>query len=134
MLRKFPILFYIALTMLTVNAHDNKSAEGTPLHSDASTSTMLNKEDVLPILDKLSAEDKKNIEAIQKQILSWPKETFEEVKTYREFVIAAHKKAEDMYNALSPEAKEAISIEAKIKEKLSPDSIKLLEQIRIINK
>ncbi len=83
------------------------------------------------ILDRFSAEDKKVLKEIQTKIANWPENLFSEIREYREFVISARNKAEKKYQALSPEAKEAINIEKTLKEKLSPGALKLLHDVEL---
>jgi hypothetical protein len=83
------------------------------------------------IIDSLPAEDKRTISAIKAQIATWPKEVFDEITAYREFVINSRKIAKQKYLLLSPEAKSALEAEVQIKAGLSPSTASTLENLQV---
>ena len=87
--------------------------------------------DLQKVLERFTPEDKKVIKRIQDQIITWSEDIFTEIRAYREFVIDARKKAEKQYNTLSPEAKQAITIEKDLKSKLSPGALKVLNGVEL---
>lgn len=81
--------------------------------------------------DSLSATDKSAIEKIKSQMSAWPKDVIDELRNYRQFVIDAQREAIRRYAKLSPVAKEAIRLEERMRQSLSPQALQLLDSIRI---
>jgi predicted nucleic acid-binding Zn-ribbon protein len=86
-------------------------------------------EDLDQVLNSLSDNDRKIVIDIKQEILTWPKKVRDEVKEYQDFIITLRAEADDRYNALSPEAKNALKKEEQITSTLSPEAIKKLEDI-----
>ena len=93
--------------------------------------TVVNAEQLQKIISSLPEKEKKIISAIKAQITTWPKEVFDEISSYREFVIGARKIAKQKYAFLSQEARRALETEKQLKEKLSPSTIKTLENLEV---
>jgi len=86
---------------------------------------------VQEIIDSLPEQDKRIISAVRVQISTWPKEVFDEISAYREFVISARNIAKQKYTMLSPEAKNALETEKQLKAKLSPSTAQTLEGLEV---
>ncbi|NRA73572.1 MAG: hypothetical protein HRU36_02350 [Rickettsiales bacterium] len=83
------------------------------------------------IIDSLPEQDKKTLVTIRKQISTWPKEVFDEISDYREFIINSRNIAQQKYELLSQEAKKALETERHLKSKLSQSTIKTLENLEV---
>jgi hypothetical protein len=83
------------------------------------------------VIDSLPEEDRRTISAIRAQISTWPKEVFDEISAYREFVISSRKVAKQKYTLLSQEAKSALETERQLKIKLSPQTAQILESLEV---
>ena len=83
------------------------------------------------IIDSFPEKDRKIITTIRKQITTWPKEVFDEISDYREFIISARKVAQQKYDLLSPEAKSALETERHLKSKLSTNTVRTLESLEV---
>lgn len=83
------------------------------------------------VIDSLPEEDRRTISAIRVQIATWPREVFDEISAYREFVISSRKVAKQKYALLSQEAKSALETERQLKIKLSPQTAQILESLEV---
>lgn len=149
----FKILYAIVLTIFTFTAIsafsvDTKTAINTKSPPKKTTSEdkakqlvdqktlLVTDKQLEEIIDKLSTAERDAIIKIQKEIADWPKSIFDEISSYREFVITARKIAAEKYSKLTPEARQALDREKSLKAQLSPATIKFLEtvQLRAVNK
>jgi hypothetical protein len=85
------------------------------------------------IIDSFPEDDRRTIKAVKVQIATWPKEIFDEISAYREFVISSRRVAKQKYSLLSQEAKSALETERQLKQKLSPDTARTLENLEVRN-
>jgi hypothetical protein len=117
----------------TIAAHgtDKKQTEKKLEDEKGQPVVYMTEEEVKAMLDKLSSTDKAALKNIQDQILNWPKQVFDEVKAYREFIINSRKAAKEKYEKLSEAAKEAMRIEESMKTLLSTDALNTLATIKI---
>ena len=89
-------------------------------------------EELQKIMDGLPEQDRKIVGSVRTQIAAWPRKVFEEISAYREFVINARNIAKRKYASLSPEAKSALETEKELKSRLSPTTMKILEELEVI--
>ena len=97
----------------------------------ATKKTIVGVDELKKIIDSLPEKDRKIISAIKKQISTWPKEVFDEISDYREFIISSRNIAQYKYSLLSPEAKSALETERHLKAKLSQDTVRTLETLKV---
>ena len=97
----------------------------------ASKKKVIDIDQLKEIIDSLPSQDKKIITSIRKQIATWPREVFDEISDYREFIISARKVAQQKYDLLSPEAKSALESEKHLKSKLSKNTVATLESLEV---
>lgn len=88
-------------------------------------------ESLQEVVNNLSDDDRKIVLEIQQEISTWPANLIEELNLYREFVLNARKEAEARYDNLSPQAKNALSIEKTLKAKLSPKAVEALSDAHL---
>ncbi len=124
-------------TKKVVDIHENSdstSAPQDPKQTPAQTplkKTFLTDEELQAVIAKLPDKEKEIIAKIQNEISLWPKSVFNEISTYREFVMTARKIAEEKYKKLSLEAKNAIDHEKQLKAQLTPETVRILETIQL---
>ena len=115
------------------NGKNNDENSVKPTKPDLSQARIIDIDQLQKIIDSFPEEDRRTIKAIKVQIATWPKEVFDEISSYREFVISARRIAKQKYTLLSPEAKSALETERQLKQKLSPATAKILEELEIKN-
>lgn len=81
------------------------------------------------VINSLSDQDRKVVLEIQQEISTWSQDVINELTNYREFVLNAREEAEKKYNALTPQAKQALKIESDLKSKLSTGAIEKLDHV-----
>ena len=130
----FLAFYFIGVPIIGHSATVQPESSKAETKTEPQDKTLITDENVQQILNKFSDGDKQVLKQIQDQISTWPREVFEEIRAYKTFVIEARKKAEALYSALSPEAKEAMKIEQTLKDKLSPNAVAVLGSIELQKK
>lgn len=110
---------------------ETKKAEGERLKKRVLEKTEIGMDQLHTIMDKLPPNDKNVLSAIKTQIATWSPEIFEEISSYREFVINSRKIAQQKYESLSSEAKTALETEKKLKAQLTQETVKALEALDV---
>ena len=105
--------------------------EKTTKHLKVLKEKIVDVDQLQEIIDDLPAKDKRIITSVKVQISTWPKEVFDEISEYREFVISSRKFAKQKYELLSPEAKTALETEKQLKARLSPETANILESLEV---
>ncbi len=106
-----------------------KTAEGDRIRQPVAERTSVDTDQLQAIIEKLPPSDQKVLSAVRTQIATWPQEIFEEISSYREFVIGARKIAQQKYDLLSQEAKSALESEKQLKAQLSSETVQKLEAL-----
>jgi hypothetical protein len=99
--------------------------------TEPTSMTFVDIDQLQKVIDSLPEEDRRTISAIRAQITTWPREVFDEISAYREFVISSRKVAKQKYALLSQEAKSALETERQLKIKLSPQTARILESLEV---
>jgi hypothetical protein len=84
-------------------------------------------EDTESIINDLSDEDRKVVIEIKQEISTWPKAVKDEIKSYQDLIILLRAQAQEKYDALSAESKNALKKQEQLTSKLSPPAIAALE-------
>jgi len=129
MLKQLITVAFLAFYFIGVPVIGHSANVKTETPPESQDKILLTEENIQQVLNKLTDTDKQVLKQIQDQISTWPREVFEEIRAYKTFVIEARKKAEALYSALSPEAKEAMKIEQDLKGKLSPNAVTVLGNV-----
>lgn len=108
-----------------------QKGEGERLKKRVIEKSAIDTDQLQVIMDKFPDNDKNILGAIKTQIATWPPEIFEEISSYREFVINARKIAQQKYESLSQEAKMALETEKKLKSQLTEDTTRGLEALDV---
>jgi hypothetical protein len=117
-------------TTSTPKPASQKNQEGSSRPAPVNV-TFVDIDQLQKVIDSLPEEDRRTISAIRVQIATWPKEVFDEISAYREFVISSRKVAKQKYALLSQEAKSALETERQLKIKLSPQTAQILESLEV---
>jgi hypothetical protein len=99
------------------------------LKKTANSDTVQKNMSLQAVINSLSDQDRKVILEIQQEISTWSQDVIHELTNYREFVLNAREEAEKKYNALTPQAKQALKIESDLKSKLSTGAIEKLDHV-----
>ena len=115
----------------SLGTENKNKKEKTNKHLKVLKEKIVDVDQLQEIIDDLPAKDKRIITSVKVQISTWPKEVFDEISEYREFVISSRKVAKQKYELLSPEAKTALETEKQLKARLSPETANILESLEV---